>query len=56
MLIKGSVGSKVLESLSKYDEVKEIVAFTRRSLPIKPPKVTEQIVNFDDIENCNHFN
>jgi uncharacterized protein YbjT (DUF2867 family) len=47
----GLVGSHILQLLLKSDDYAEVLVFHRRSTGIEHPKLTEHIIDFDDIES-----
>jgi uncharacterized protein YbjT (DUF2867 family) len=52
---KGMVGTELIELLIENQNFTEIISFVRRSSGIKHPKLNEQIVNFDKMEEWKHL-
>lgn len=51
----GAVGKDLVELLLKNDPFTEIVVFVRRDFPIKHPKITQHLINFDQPEEWRHL-
>jgi uncharacterized protein YbjT (DUF2867 family) len=51
----GMVGTELIELLIENQNFTEIISFVRRSSGIKHPKLNEQIVNFDKMEEWKHL-
>lgn len=51
----GAVGKDLVELLIKNDQFTEVLVFVRRDFPIKHPKITQHIINFDKPEEWKHW-
>lgn len=51
----GAVGKDLVELLIKNDQFTEVLVFVRRDFPVKHPKITQHIINFDKPEEWKHW-
>lgn len=51
----GAVGKDLVELLIKNDQFTKVLVFVRRDFPVKHPKITQHIINFDKPEEWKHW-
>ncbi|GAA0820874.1 oxidoreductase [Colwellia asteriadis] len=51
----GLIGRKLVDRLAKEDSVVKIVAVTRRTVEYASPKVINEVINFENIEEYGHI-